>query len=229
VSRAHYGDPDAPPTLGPVPAAKQRDALAFLTRRAFAPDAFTVSPQLLNRMMADRYWDFDQNLFATGRIDYPWYQRVLTVQTVVLNRLLAPATMARVREVETRQADALSTSEVFSELTGAIWGEFGIGATDTWARQNPAEAMKATNGSGTRRELQRTYVDALARWITEPALPGTDDARAMARLQLSRIDGAAAARLNAKTGVLSDNLRAHLLETRARIKRAMDAQRQLRG
>ena len=229
VSRAHYGDPNAPGAFNPVPAAEQRHALAFLTRRAFAPDAFDVSPKLLDQMGADRYFDWEQNLFATGRIDYPWYQRVLTVQTAVLNRLLAPATLARVREVETRQVDALKTSELFSELTGSIWGEFGIGATDAWARQNAVAALKATNGPGTRRELQRTYVDALARWVTEPAAPGTDDARALARLQLVRIDGAAAGQLSAKGATLNDNVRAHLLETRARIKRALDAQRQVRS
>jgi hypothetical protein len=140
--------------------------------------------------------------------------------------------MARVREVETRQDNALSTAELFNELTGAIWGEFGIGATDAWARQNTAAAMKATAGAGTRRDLQRAYVDALARWITDPATPGTDDARALARLQLTRIDQAAASRLSAKTAgatAMNDNVRAHLLETRARIKRALDAQREARG
>ena len=231
VSRAHYGDPGSTNALSPIPAAKQREALAFLTRRAFAPDAFAVAPQLLDRMVADRYWDWENNLFQT-RIDYPWYQRVLTVQTVLLNRLMAPATMARVREVETRQDNALSTAELFNELTGAIWGEFGVGASDAWARQNTAAAMKATAGAGTRRDLQRMYVDALARWIADPIAPGTDDARALARLQLVRIDGAAAAKLNAKGAgatALNDNVRAHLLETRARIKRALDAQRQARG
>jgi hypothetical protein len=150
----------------------------------------------------------------------------------VLTRLVSPAMMARVREVETRQDNALTTAELFNELTGAIWGEFGIGATDAWARQNAAVAMKATAGASTRRDLQRAYVDALARWVTDPVTPGTDDARALARLQLTRIDTAAAARLNGKTvgaTALNDNVRAHLLETRARIKRALDAQRQARG
>ena len=114
VSRAHYGDPGAPGAFNPVPAVQQRRALTFLTRRAFAPDAFGVSPKLLDQMGADRFFDWEQNLFATGRIDYPWYQRVLNVQTAVLNRLLAPATLARVREVETRQADALKSSELLA-------------------------------------------------------------------------------------------------------------------
>jgi len=54
-------------------------------------------------------------------------------------------------------------------------------------------------------------------------LPGApDDARALARLQLTRID-ARAARALAPGAVMGDNARAHLMETRARIKRLLEA------
>lgn len=228
VSRAHFGDPSAPEPFTPIPATQQRRALAFLTRRTFAPDAFALSGQVLSRLMADRYWDWEQNLFATGRIDYPWYTRVLATQTGVLARLLSPSVVARVREAETRPGDPLTLSELFNDLTGSIWGEFGIGSANAWARQNSAQAMRATEGAGTRRELQRVYVDQLARWVVDPAYLGTDDARALARLQLNRIDGACASSLVSKAPK-SDALRAHLIETRARIKRALEAQRQSRG
>jgi hypothetical protein len=228
VSRAHYGDPGARDAFTPVPAAQQRAALAFLTKRTFAPDAFAVSKPLLNRLMADRFWDWEQNLFAMGRIDYPWYTRVLTTQTAVMKRLLSAPTVARLRESETRPGDPLTLSELFNEMTGAIWGEFGIGAPGAPARQNPAEGMRATNGPGTRRDLQRAYVDYLAHWVVDTTLIGTDDARALARLHLSRIDDACATRLAAR-GETSDVLRAHLSETRARIKRALEAQRESQG
>jgi len=227
VSRAHYGDPGAPDPFTPVPAAKQRAALAFLTKRAFAPDAFGLSEQMLNRMGANRYSDWESNLFS-GRIDYPWYSRVLMVQTGLLQRLTSPWTVARVREAENRSADPLTLAELFDELTGAIWGEFGIGAAGAAARQNPAAALQAVAGPGTRRELQRAYVDQLARWVVDPVPPGTDDARALARLHLTRIDAACGARLAAPAG-LGDAVRAHLTETRARAKRALEAQRQSRG
>src|SRR5262249_34754142 len=77
VSRAHYGDPGASQALTPIPAAKQREALSFLARRAFAPDAFAVAPQLLDHMLADRYFDWENNLFQSP-IDYPSYHRALT-------------------------------------------------------------------------------------------------------------------------------------------------------
>jgi hypothetical protein len=71
-------------------------------------------------------------------------------------------------------------------------------------------------------------VDQLARWVVDPVPPGTDDARALARLHLTRIDAACAARLASRV-VASDELRAHLLETRARVKRALEAQRPSKG
>ena len=227
VSRAHYGDPGAPDPFTPVPAAKQRAALAFLARRAFAPDAFGLSEQMLNRMGANRYWDWESNLFG-GRIDYAWYSRVLLVQMGVLQRLTSAPMVARVREAESRSADPLTLAEMFDGLTGAIWGEFGVGSAAAEARRDPAAALRAVNGAGTRRELQRAYVDNLARWVVDPAPPGTDDARALARLHLGRIDGACAAKLAAPAG-MSDAVLAHLLETRARVKRALEAQRQSKG
>jgi enamine deaminase RidA (YjgF/YER057c/UK114 family) len=112
-------------------------------------------------------------------------------------------------------------------MTGAIWGEFGVGANDTYARRNPAETMAATNGNGTRRDLQRSYVDGLVGWVIKPAAIGTDDARALARLHLQRIDEACERSL--KAGSKSDVLQAHLMETRARIEAAMDAEMTLGG
>jgi len=84
--------------------------------------------------------------------------------------------------------------------------------------------------------VQRAYIDKLAAIVvtpagTTPAFPGfpgsttlPDDARALARLQLQRIDQRCAGALAAKTA-LGDYTRAHLLESRARIKRALEAQR----
>jgi hypothetical protein len=85
--------------------------------------------------------------------------------------------------------------------------------------------MKTLEGPSTRRELQRAYVDKLATLVVNPT-PGTpDDARALARLQLTRIDQRISTAMAGKA-TLGDYTRAHFLETRARIKRALEAQRQ---
>ena len=67
-------------------------------------------------------------------------------------------------------------------------------------------------------------MDKLAALVIGPASGVSDDARALARLQLTRIDSKCSKTLAATTP-MGDYTRAHLTETRARIKRALDAQR----
>jgi hypothetical protein len=226
VSKAHFGDPGAPEPFEPIPAEQQREALNYLTVRAFAPDAFYVPPRTLNRMMSNRTVSWVNNPYQS-RVDYPHHQIVLGLQTGVLNRLMEPQRMARVCEAQNRQANPLTVAELFHELTGAIWGEFGVGASAAPARQNPRETMEATAGNSTRRDLQRAYVDNLVKWVLEPAPNGTDDARALARLQLVRIDSACGRAL--RSGAPNDVVEAHLLETQARIERALNAQKTAKG
>jgi hypothetical protein len=217
VTRVHRGQPGEVDPVQPVPAAKQRDALDFLGARVFAADAFAVSPKLLERLMPDRWSQWGGTDLWTTRADYGWNDRVVAMQTALLRAITAPALLARLREAESRSPDAYRMAEHFDRLTKTLWGEVGGGLPG---------AMKALEGTSTRRELQRAYLDRLATFVTG-AVPGApDDASALARLQLGRID-ARAARVLAAVGPLGDNTRAHLLETRARIKRTLEAGTQI--
>jgi len=68
-------------------------------------------------------------------------------------------------------------------------------------------------------------VDRMATYVVDPPQGAPDDARALARLALTRVDARCSRALAAATP-LGDNTRAHLLETRARIQRALDAGRE---
>jgi hypothetical protein len=213
VSRVHRGQPGEVDPVRPVPAAKQREALDFLSGRVWAADAFAAPPRLLQRLMPDRWSNWGgTNLFAS-RADYAWNDRVLAVQAALLRAVTSPPLLARMREAETRAPDAYRLVEHFERVTRALWGEVG--------GVNP-QAMKALDGTSTRRELQRAWVDRLGAFVTGNMPGAPDDARALARLQLQRIDARAARALLA-TALLGDNTRAHLLETRARIKRTLEA------
>jgi hypothetical protein len=218
-SRSHRGQPGAVAALRPVPAVKQREALDFIAARAFAVNAFSVDPGLLNKLGPDRWshWGVGEQfgVFTGPRLDYNFNDKALAIQTGLLETLTAPMLMARVREAESRSADPYRLSEHFDRLTRAIWGEVG-GAS--------APALKALDGPGTRRELQRAYVDRLAAMVVAPPAGTPDDARALARLQLARIDGRASRTLAGELP-LGDYTRAHLMESRARIKRALEAGR----
>ena len=217
--RDHRGQQDAREPLQPVPAARQREALDFLARRAFSVDAFKVSPTLLNRLAPDRWfhWGVGDNfgVFTGPRLDYNLGDKVLAIQNAVMTGLMSPGLLARLREAESRSPDAMRMSELFDRTTRMLWGEVAGGS---------AAAMKALDGPTTRRDLQRLYVDRLGQMVVASAQGLPDDARALARLQLTRIDGRCARALAAE-GPMGDYTRAHLIETRARIKRALEATR----
>ena len=149
-------------------------------------------------------------------MDYTWNDRVLAMQTALLRAISAPPLLARMRESESRVARrATACRSTSTALTRLLWGEVGGAA--------PA-AIKALDGTGTRRELQRAYVDRLAQHGhgRRPACPTTP----------ARWRGCSCTRIDARASrtlllpALGDNTRAHLLETRARIKRDLEASTQ---
>ena len=219
--RVHRGQPGAVDPFVPVPAARQREALEFLGQRAFAADAFSVSPELLNRLAPDRWshWGMaDAFGPAADRLDFDLGGRAIAIQTALVNALTAPRLMARLREAESRSPAAFKLADHMNAMTRILWGEVGGGAAT-------ATAFKALEGPSTRRDVQRVYVDRLAAMVVGAAPGAPEDARALARLQLTRID-ARCAKVLAAGVPLGDYTRAHLTETRARIKRALEAQRE---
>jgi len=218
MSRVERGQPLERNPVDPVAPAKQREAVDFLAQRVWAIDALTAPARLLERLPPNRWshWGMGPGGTFTGRQDYAWNDRVLAVQTVLLNAVTAPSLLSRLREQETRSADAYRVSEHFDKLTRAIWGEVGGAA--------PA-AIRPLDGPQTRRELQRAFVDRMASMIADPPAGAPDDARALARLALTRVD-ARCQRALAVAAPMGDNTRAHLLETRARIRRALEAGRE---
>jgi hypothetical protein len=214
--RVHRGQPGAVDPLRPVDAAVQRDAEAFLGERVFSADAFQMSPQLLNRLAPERWdhWGTQSFYDPNARVDYNLRERVFAIQDAVLNAITAPKLLARLSEAENRTSDPFTLAEHFATMTKSLWGEVGpvLGP-----------GMRALGQPNTRRQLQRAYVDRLAELMLAPG-PGTpDDARALARLQLVRIDDQAQRALTAAG--LNDEVRAHLLDSRARIKQSLEAQR----
>ncbi len=217
-SRNHRGQPDLKDPLRPVSAVRQREALDFIVARGFATGSFDVSPALLNRLAPDRWshWGVNDAFgVSTGdRLDYNLNEKVVAIQTGLVNGLTSPRLLARLREAESRSSDAFRMSELFDRLTRGLWGEVG----------GLAAAWKSLEGPHTRRDAQRVYVDRLAAMVVSPTPGMPDDARALARLQLSRID-ARCARTLASESPMGDYTRAHVMETRARIKRALEASR----
>lgn len=218
ISRVERGQPLERDPVIPVPAAQQREALDFLSSAVWSHNAMSAPPALLSRLAPNRWshWGMGAGTFGE-RQDYAWNDRVLAVQGAMLNAVTQPALLARMSEAETRSNAPYRMSEHFDRLTRAVWGEVGGTA--------PA-AFAALEGPNTRRDLQRAFIDRMATMVAAPPTGIPDDARALARLTLSRVDQRCA-RVLASGVALGDNTRAHLLESRARVKAALDATRNI--
>jgi hypothetical protein len=142
----------------------------------------------------------------------------LAQQGSLLGQLLAPVVLSRIRDAELRARpaeDTVDLPELFESLTDAIWAELGI---------RPGSKQGAARNIGSvRRDAQRLHLDAMIRMLVTPA-PGTpEDARALARVTLVRLDGLLEHALDDDRS-LDAYTRAHLADARERITRALTAQ-----
>ncbi|HEU4402498.1 MAG TPA: zinc-dependent metalloprotease [Candidatus Polarisedimenticolia bacterium] len=216
-TRDHIGDPNGRPPYAPLPAARQREALAFLNKEIFGPQALRVPAGLLNKLAADRLPDIEGQIFQIDRIDLPIHTLVLAIQAVALDRLYHPITLARLDDLEARYApgeEAFTMAEMFSSLRRAVWAEI--------------DARRSVDSF--RRNLQRKHLATLVALVvqSDPAVP--EDARTLARadfLALRRgIDaevGPGGRPLPGTGSRLDEVTRVHLDETRARITAALEA------
>jgi hypothetical protein len=90
-----------------------------------------------------------------------------------------------------------------SSLTTAIWSDLGVGTI-----------------SADRRDLQRAYLDSMARLVVNPARGTPADARAVARWELAQLRDRIA---SAQFGASDAYTQAHLFEALARIDKTLDA------
>lgn len=219
TARDHRGDPSARPALATVPAHRQREALAFIAEAGFGGRAFSFPPDLLSRLAPERWMHWGASPSAQGRADFPLHEWALAQQGSLLNQLLDPAVLSRIRDAELRAApgeETVGLPELFGTLTQAIWTELGL-------RPGSKQATARSIGS-VRRDVQRAHLNAMVRMVVGPA-PGTpEDARALARATLADLEDRLAHALDDDRAMLDAYTRAHLADSRERIARALDAQ-----
>jgi hypothetical protein len=211
-NRDHVGDPNGRLPYEPVPPKKQREALEFLKTTIFGTNSFNFKPSLLNKLSAERFWDFNFSVFSISRIDFPLHDVILNIQQAPLNRLYHPLTLDRLLDLELRYEgkDKFTMAEMFKGIREAVWSEL----------------LGGKNINSFRRELQRAHLTKLIDLVVKPA-PGTPaDATTLARADLLIILKAIDKTPKVK---LDDITKAHLDETKARIDAALKAavQRQI--
>lgn len=210
--RDHKGDPGNRLPFEPVPASRQREALELIVAQVISPDAFTFDAETLNKLAPDRMWYFGYSMSTP--IDFPAHEYVDAVQTMFIEELMNPARYQRLQNNELRSpAGAFTAGEMLKTLTSAVWSELEAGS----------------NIDSFRRNLQRRYTDQLIRQLHDaPAWrSGTrqirtpEHVRSLSRLELTelkqQIDETIA------NAAVDRDTRAHLLESRARIDKALEA------
>lgn len=211
--RDHYGDPNGHIPYSPVSAAKQREALAFMQQHAFSEASFQLAPEVYNKVALERLPSLDgvSAMVNGSRLDYPWHDSVLGLQRAVLNRLFQPVTLSRIEDNELRfsaHEDHFRMAELFNALDSSIWSELDKSAA-------PITSL--------RRNLQREYLKQLIRLTTRSSAGSPEDATSLARASLVQLNQRIDERLR-ENSLKDQTTLAHLEETRARVKAALDAQ-----
>lgn len=229
-NRDRRGDPGGRQPFEPIPLEQQRQALETLQTYMFAPDAFSFSPELINQLAPSRWSHWGSNP-AVLRLDYPIYDNIQFLQSLVLADLLSSDRLARLRDgdLRTRPGEALTIAELFETLQTGIWSE--VVAPD----------RNAVNIASLRRGLQRKHMDILINMVlrnvaaidTATNFPdfliamltvdAPDDARVMARYSLRQIEDSIGSTLRRHRNEMDTATQAHLEEARDRISKALDA------
>ncbi|MBC1275936.1 zinc-dependent metalloprotease, partial [Nostoc sp. UCD121] len=172
-----YTSDNASWTFVPVSLLKQRQVLTKLQEYVFSDNAFSFSPQLLNKLAPSR-WEHWGSLVPNNRLDYPIRENILKFQSTVLRSLLGSDRLNRLQDIElkTLPGEALSIPELFDTLQTGIWAEV----------LTPGEPKPI---SSIRRSLQREYLNILL----EMMLGTTDtpeDGRTLAWYELRQLQKA---------------------------------------
>lgn len=186
----------------PVASGRQREALALVTEGLFRADSFQFKPEFLTRLAAD---PFEDGVGERGA--FTLASRVLAVQTSVLDRLMGDTVAARLLDSSFKSENgkkALSLSELYDGLQGAIWSDL--------KGKDDIPLM--------RRNLQREHVKRVTSALTRGG-NGPADARA-----LHRQNAAALVRQLKAAQVrpgLSKEARAHLADSLNTLEEALKA------
>jgi hypothetical protein len=196
LSRAHVGDPGAVAPLSPVSRARAQRAYALLDARLFAPNAMAVAPSLLRKMVYTEWvTDLPSPAWAYAppvRHDVPVPTIVEGLQQRILSELFDPVVLQRLDDLplKYKPGTTMSLSDAFAWTQKSIFGDLSDGRIAT--------------ANEIHRSLQLSYARMLAQMLLAPATGTPDDARSLARAELTELSrDVAKARANRKLDPLT--------------------------
>lgn len=217
IHRDHKGDPDARTPIQVVDPERQRKAVAFVCKNVFAEDAYQIDPELLSHLGAGRFghWGSDDFDFI---VDFNIHDFIAGSQFRCLVMLMNPFTVRRIHDNQVRfgpEGDVYTLAEHINKLNNAVWAELDDVDRPGTDREPFINSF--------RRNLQRSYLNLLLDMVlTKPGTTAPADASAIARHTVTRLSRKIARVLKlAEPDVTS---RAHLLDVKKRIDKALDAE-----
>ncbi len=145
----------------PVPAQRQREAMAYLVEEGFSTPEYLLDPEVLRRIE------------STGSVD-----RIVRGQRQLLVTLLDDSRMKRLSENETinnNPGDVYTLDEMIEDIRNGVWSELD---------------RRPVRIDIYRRNLQRNYVDIIKSKLTDDAIPVDGEARAYLRGSLNEVQRA---------------------------------------
>ena len=231
-NRDRRGDPGGRQPFELVPLDKQREAIDVIQHYVFAPDAFDFSPQLIRQLAPSRWWHWG-SFPVVSRLDYPVYDTISFLQTIVLSDLMSADRLGRLRDAAFSHSpdSVLTISELFESVESGIWSELH---SNDWQSSEQGEI------SSLRRSLQRQYINVLSSIMgtrsdvfTDPTASfadiiiafqsagAPDDAKILARHQLDTLDTLIKRTLRTQADDLEVTTKAHLEDAHNRILNAL--------
>jgi hypothetical protein len=212
-NRNRIGDPNGRLPFEPIPVNQQREALNTLQKYVFSEEAFQFSPQLLNKLAPSRWQDWG-NPDVNSTLEYRIGDRILWLQKSILEEILAPTRLVRLRDLELKTAsqNTLTMPELFEALQNSIWTEV-------------LQPDKEIEVSGIRRSLQREHLNLLTEMVLrEVSVP--EDALTLAWFQLKQLRDVLDKTLEKHNDGMNAYTLAHLEMTRDRIVKTLEAELQ---
>lgn len=229
-NRDRKGDPGARPPFAVVSLEQQLQSLQLINDYVFADSAFSFAPELVNQLAPSRWmhWGSMPEIFA---LDYPLYDNILFMQSIVLSELLSTDRLSRLRDAELRSqpGETLTIPRLFDALQSSIWQEVMADA-------------EITTISSLRRGLQRQYLEALIGMtlrntnalenatsftqfvVAVQTLGAPEDARVMARYHLQELQSQMKRSLRRHGRDMDIATQAHLQEASDRITKVLEAE-----
>ena len=216
VHRDHKGDNQARPPFKLVDAAQQRAAMKQVAEQAFSVPKYDAAT--LNSLAGSRWRHW--GALDLKRIDYPIHEQIAQFQDAILSRTLSHLTLNRIQDGEAKAAageDVYTLPEHLKAVMDAVFTELAAPPAGEFNNRTPYV-------SSFRRALQRSALKKFADIVAKPASGQPEDARVLTRMYLTDLASKIDVAISKADLKLDDYTRAHLTDSRLRIKQILEAE-----